>query len=538
MQAAINPALAQVIGAMDVISPVTPDGKPTVAAQVMQAAKQATMPQVAQQAGIAGQIQAMRMQEAQKALMNAAMQRQQAPENVGIAPMAGQMQMPEGGVVGYARAGLAEDDMQPVVDPQFDTGSSINEDQDRRRLEDEERRRRELQQEQARTAQMQQQVPPPPPPTGRPAAAPAAPMAPPARGRSVIPASFGSDQYIRDMMAAAEYEPKMPTTQEGIAGALERRKGLDEFLRQRGSDPELIQKQIAQAEQFYGDRASLLERRRAAAESEKGMGGIAAFMRGFKQMKGEPIGSGFGRASDALGGYSENMRQRIERLEDLKADIEGLKIKEVNALRAMKLATDMGDFNTAMAERQKAEELKSARQGRIFEANKTAAGIVSGEGTKRAELLVKERENDLRSQEILNNRKQLELTREGNLLIAAQGRADSAMKQYSDALAKTKVYRNTPESEMDALTRGLRDEAETQLKFIENSVLNPALEARDRLYAKAFDIPYTPPPRGGSSTPPPGGKVTVTLKNGTSFDFPNQAAADAFKNDARARGLL
>lgn len=536
MQAAINPALAQVIGAMDVISPVTPDGKPTVAAQVMQAAKQASMPQVAQQAGIAGQIQAMRMQEAQKALMNAAMQRQQ-PENVGIAPMAGQMQMPEGGVVGYSTAGLAQDNMQPIVDPQFDTGSSTVDDQERRRLEDEERRRRELQQEQARTAQMQQQVPPPPP-TNRPAAAPAAPMAPPARGRSVVPTSFGSDQYITDMMAAAAYEPKMPTTQEGIAGALERRKGLDEYLRQRGSDPELIQKQIAQAEQFYGDRASLLERRRAAAESEKGMGGIAAFMRGFRQMKGEPIGSGFGRASDALGGYSENMRQRIERLEDLKADIEGLKIKEVNALRAMKLATDMGDFNTAMAERQKAEELKSARQGRIFEANRAAAGIVSGEGTKRAELLVKERENDLRSQEILNNRKQLELTREGNLLIAAQGRADAAMKQYSDALAKTRLYRNMPDSEMDATTRAMRDEAENQLKLIENNVLNPAIEARDRLYAKAFDIPYTPPPRGGSSTPSAGGKVSVTLKNGTSFDFPNQAAADAFKNDARARGLL
>lgn len=534
MQAAINPALAQVIGAMDVISPVTPDGKPTVAAQVMQAAKQATMPQVAQQAGIAGQIQAMRMQEAQKALMNAAMQQQ--PENVGIAPMAGQMKMPEGGVVGYATAGLAEDDMKPVADPQFDTGSSTIEDQDRRRLEDEERRRRELQQEQARTAQMQQQVPPPP--TDRPAAAPAVPMAPPARGRSVIPASFGSDQYIRDMMAAASYEPKMPTTQEGITAALERRKGLDEFLRQRGSDPELIQKQIAQAEQFYGDRAGLLERRRAAAESEKGMGGIAAFMRGFRQMKGEPIGSGFARASDALGGYSENMRQRIERLEDLKADIEGLKIKEVNALRAMKLATDMGDFNTAMAERQKAEELKAVRQGRIFEANKTAAGIVSGEGTKRAELLVRERENDLRAQEILNNRKQLELTREGNLLIAAQGRADSAMKQYSDALAKTKLYRNMPESEMDATTRAMRDEAENQLKLIENNVLNPAIEARDRLYAKAFDIPYTPPVRGGAPAPSAGGKVTVTLKNGQRYDFLDQAAADAFKSQAQARGLL
>ena len=81
MQTAINPGLAQVLGAMDVISPVTPEGTPTVAAQVMQAAQKAmtpqvAMPQVAQQAGLAGQIQAMQMQEAQKAMMQAAMRGQ------------------------------------------------------------------------------------------------------------------------------------------------------------------------------------------------------------------------------------------------------------------------------------------------------------------------------------------------------------------------------------------------------------------------------------------------------------------------------
>ena len=82
--------------------PTTPDGTPTVAAKLMQ---QATAPmmgvaQAAQQAGLAGQIEAMQMQKAQEALMNNAMQRQQVGGLEAMSPPMGNYAY--GGIVGYA----------------------------------------------------------------------------------------------------------------------------------------------------------------------------------------------------------------------------------------------------------------------------------------------------------------------------------------------------------------------------------------------------------------------------------------------------
>lgn len=103
------------------VSPVTPDGRPTVAGQLLQqAAPQPTapqgvppgMPQMRQNAGIAGQIQAMQMQEAQKTLMGQAQAQQRAQQQapvlgggIAMAPGAQGMRMAEGGIVGYANGG-------------------------------------------------------------------------------------------------------------------------------------------------------------------------------------------------------------------------------------------------------------------------------------------------------------------------------------------------------------------------------------------------------------------------------------------------
>ncbi len=81
--------------------PTTPDGTPTVAAKLMQ---QATAPmmgvaQAAEQAGLAGQIEAMQMQKAQQALMNNAMQRQQVGGLEAMSPPMGNYAY--GGIVGY-----------------------------------------------------------------------------------------------------------------------------------------------------------------------------------------------------------------------------------------------------------------------------------------------------------------------------------------------------------------------------------------------------------------------------------------------------
>lgn len=115
--------------------PTTPDGTPTVAAQLMErAAPMMGMNQAASQAGLAGQIEAMRMQKAQEALMNNAMQRQQAGGLEAMNPPVGNFAY--GGIVGYngmedsfveepAQAGGAapiEDNEDTTVEEQFAKG--------------------------------------------------------------------------------------------------------------------------------------------------------------------------------------------------------------------------------------------------------------------------------------------------------------------------------------------------------------------------------------------------------------------------------
>ena len=130
-----NPGLAQVIGAMDVINPVTPEGAPTVASQVMQAAQQAMAPQmpqmqqapqmpnvqdIAQDAGIGNQVQMQQQQAQQQEMMQAMqqmMQQRDAQDNamrfgVAAAPGAQSVRMAEGGIVGYAEGEFLADEVE------------------------------------------------------------------------------------------------------------------------------------------------------------------------------------------------------------------------------------------------------------------------------------------------------------------------------------------------------------------------------------------------------------------------------------------
>jgi len=107
------------------ISPVTPEGTPTVASQVMQAAQQAMAPQpqmpnvqdIAQDAGIGNQVQMQQQQAQQQEMMQALqqmMQQRGAQDNamrfgVAAAPGAQSVRMAEGGIVGYAEGGLGLD---------------------------------------------------------------------------------------------------------------------------------------------------------------------------------------------------------------------------------------------------------------------------------------------------------------------------------------------------------------------------------------------------------------------------------------------
>jgi len=123
----VNPALASLL---QVANMVTPDQTPTVAAQVASAAEQKFAPQmsmpsvqnVAQDAGIGGQVGAYQQQQQQQQMMQALqqmMQRQQAQDNamrfgVAAAPGAQNIGMAEGGIVGYATGS----DAHPLNDPE------------------------------------------------------------------------------------------------------------------------------------------------------------------------------------------------------------------------------------------------------------------------------------------------------------------------------------------------------------------------------------------------------------------------------------
>lgn len=140
----VNPALAQVIGAMDVIKPVTPEGTPTVASQVMQAAQQAVAPQptmpnvqeIAQDAGVGNQVKMQQQQEQQQQMMQMMqqmMQQRQAQDNamrfgVAAAPGAQTVGMAEGGIVGYAAGNPGP---HPLNDPE--TLRRVQEELERRR---------------------------------------------------------------------------------------------------------------------------------------------------------------------------------------------------------------------------------------------------------------------------------------------------------------------------------------------------------------------------------------------------------------------
>lgn len=112
MQTQINPALAAAMtleraAQVGQFQPMTPQGQPTVAAQLMQQAMPPSVPDVVQQAGLGAQIQAMQQQQAQQALMRQAMANRPPAGIEGLNPNIPGFK--EGGIVGYAEAGEAKD---------------------------------------------------------------------------------------------------------------------------------------------------------------------------------------------------------------------------------------------------------------------------------------------------------------------------------------------------------------------------------------------------------------------------------------------
>lgn len=320
MQAAINPALAAAMtleraAQVGEFNPVTPQGTPTVAAQLMQRATPPSVPQIAQQAGLAGQIEAMRMQDAQKALMNAAMQ--QRPEQVGIAPMAGAVQMAEGGIAGYAVAGLAEDE-DMIVEPSEGGGEMVVE-----------------------------------PAAPGAAVAPAVPARPEAGLEGLAQSSAPAIAEVRRIAAELAKMPVTADPRKAMEAGIARRQVANEFARATGNDPEMVANQIKQMEDFYRRRDEQLAGRFREIEGRKERESLAQYMMNFQQMKGRPLGEGLVSASRGLAAFQGGLDRQMREIEDLRLQAEGLKMERVNTLKAQKYNTDMGFLGEAMKDQQR-----------------------------------------------------------------------------------------------------------------------------------------------------------------------------------------
>lgn len=633
------------------VAPTTPQGQPTVAAQMAGAAQQQMAPQmapqmpmgspavnqVARQAGIAGQIQAMQqqraMQQAQNpqavAQMAAQMMQQQRPQMMaagGVASLNPNIRgFKYGGIVGYAG-----DDESVAVDP-GSTGGGMSLSPDvslpffsetigssggvgqlqrqlteaemalgqaearlqqyglRQRSQDPEgfkealserdaaaRRRNEVKGlfEQASRAQAQerrrlpdpaesqraridpsrltpeeaaiysrvQPAEPPslammPIPEVRVAGEPSRPAAPTPRpnlgpdttvSRSAQVKAGGppttgglarsSQDYLDRMMAAAEYKPGLVTPEQALPDAYKQGEIRRQYLKNLGLDPDLQKTMVSQIEDLYGRRqATLSERERELVERAPTESRLQAML----GMRGRRFSDVVAAGAERGMAYDKATKQRIEQIQDLKLDIENLKIEKVNTANQLRQATAMGDWDRAMGLKQKLEDIETARQGKIFEGAKAGLQAVSPEARTAAELDMKAREINMRYRELQQNK-------DGQQLLAAQGRVTSAQELRQKAYEKAKPYLAMPEAEVnkDPMLKNMRNNALSELKDIEENVLTPAVEYRDALYEKVLQIP-APKKRPSES----GGPVTVSTPKGT-FTFPNQEAADKFKQDA------
>lgn len=354
----VNPALAQVIGAMDTIKPVTPEGTPTVAAQVLQAAKMAqqpALPQVAQQAGLAGQIQAMQMQDAQKELMSAAMQ-QQRQEPAGLEGLNPQMgNFAEGGIVGsvpgYATGELAEDEYDRRLREAERSGKfrqTILGGSKSRAPEGmgADERERLLEVIAATTPMMpipEVEVPAAPPPSAtgaqRPPSMTAAPAAP----------GGGGIESLFEKERAGYRAMKGPATPEQIMEQERRTRAVkDEYLRSIGIDPDAFTKRAEEDKALMEQQRALLRER---MEREQGrdtfLSRAGAALRGFSQMRGQGAGPGIARSSEALARYLESGEARMDQLRDIELKINELDVNRRRALDDARRATAEGNWKGA-----------------------------------------------------------------------------------------------------------------------------------------------------------------------------------------------
>lgn len=357
MQTAINPALAAAMtleraAQVGEFSPVTPDGAPTVAAQLMQRAAPPSVPQIAQQAGLGGQIQAMQQQQAQQALMQQAMQQARPP--AGIERLNPQMgNFAEGGIVGYAEAGVTRDSARESVNPLalllrrlseigIPTRAGRSPEQDAIDVETARAMRAPVSEIPIPEIAIEEAAP------ARAAAMPSS-TASAAAPAGVRPSAPTGVEALFDKERAEYAKIKGPATaQEILAREQMDRPTYEQFLRSRGIDPDMLTKRGEEDKALIEQQRALLRER---MEREQGrdtfLSRAGAAMRGFRQMKGQGIGDAVAGAHDNLARQLQAGEIRMDQFRDAEIRLNELEITRRRALDDARRATAEGDWNRA-----------------------------------------------------------------------------------------------------------------------------------------------------------------------------------------------
>lgn len=325
MQTAINPALAAAMtleraAQVGEFSPVTPDGSPTVAAQLMQRAAPPSVPQVAQQAGLGGQIQAMQQQQAQQALMQQAMQQRQAPAGLtGLNPQMGNFA--EGGIVGYAEAGVAEDEQRRLAQI-----------------------RREYEQEVSKFTDEVPYVP-----GGTTKKVPTEETSESAGIETLLPEAEAI--YAPAAQELEKLRTTPPTGQEVTQYLQEMDPAQRAYYISRGIDPDALMKREAENKKLFDAQRALLQERMARQEGgDTTMSRLGAALRGFRQMKGQGIGGGILSSYENLARQVESNQLRMDQLKDAELKINELEIGSRRSLEDARRSIAEGDWKKAQSE--------------------------------------------------------------------------------------------------------------------------------------------------------------------------------------------
>ena len=484
------------------VAATTPEGAPTVAAQTVGQVEQGMMPGMQQtvgQAGLGAQIKAMQMQEAQQAMMNAAMQQAKGPAGIeGLNPQVGRFA--EGGIVGYAEAGTVASMLNPeqyALEVEMLNAEAEARRAARLRRDDAERlafletaapevaARLKTQQAPAATAQEVAAPPPSAPPP--PLAAERQPSAArPSGGRSGI-----ADLFERERAGYASM--KGPATPEEILAQEQREAAIqDQYLRSKGlpTTTEMFAARGAEDKSLIDQQRALLRER---MEREQGrdtfLGRMGEALRGFSQMQGQGIGSGLTRSYDALARRLAAGETRMDQMRDIEIKINELEINRRRALDDARRATAEGDWKRAQQRMGEANAFENAQK-------KLTAGTFS----EQAKAVLEERkiaEAAAGRAETAAGRSEQEKSRQ---MLAAQGRLTEAEKARSQVVEKNQKYLGFKDAK-DPATKQLYESAQREIsqadrnvaeaRSLYNSILNQTLGVQPSAGVKTAVNPQT-----------------------------------------------